>query len=157
MTDPLAPHAEAVRDHLAGARFNRGVDAGRWRLVEHSGPTVVVAVAAADRDEAPTEYGLRIDLTDYPHQAPTFEPWHLAEDRRLTANERPKGERAGQIFRHDWEQGRALYAAYDRVALKGHGNWTTAYPRSAWTPARDLTFALDHIWEVLNDDDYLGT
>ena len=46
---------------------------------------------------------------------------------------------------------------YDRVALKGHGNWTTAYPRSAWTPARDLTFALDHIWEVLNDDDYLGT
>lgn len=156
MTAIPPPDAEAVRDHLASARFQQGVDAGRWRVVEETWPVATIAVAAADRGSGPAEYAFRIDLTRYPHQAPTFEPWHAAERRRLAPNERPKGERASEIFRCDWEDGRALYAAYDRVALSGHPDWANTYPRSAWRPTRDLTFALNHIWEVLNDADYLA-
>lgn len=156
MTNVPPPDAEAVKDHLASARFQQGVDAGRWRVVDQSWPTVTIAMASTDRGTGPSEFALRIDLTRYPHEAPTFEPWHAVEGRRLTATERPKGERAGHIFRSDWEDGRALYAPYDRVALTGHPDWANAYPRSVWHPTRDLTFALDHLWGVLNDADYLA-
>lgn len=156
MTDLPPPDAEAVEAHLASARFQQGVDAGRWRVVDQAWPTVTIMVAAANQGSGPSEYALRIDLTRYPHEAPTFEPWHAPEGRRLAADERPKGTTASHIFRSDWEEGRALYAPYDRVALAGHPDWINTYPRSAWRATRDLSFALDNLWEVLNDADHLA-
>jgi hypothetical protein len=156
MTAVMSPDAEAVRDHLASARFQQGVDAGIWRVIDEAWPTVTIAVAAAPRDGGPGEYALRIDLTRYPLEAPTFEPWNVVEQRRLAADERPKGDRSGHIFRTNWEDGRALYTPYDRIALAGHPRWADAYPRSVWRTTRDLTFALEHIWEALNDAEYLA-
>lgn len=156
MSTQLPPDADAVREHLASARFQQGVDSGRWRVIDEAFPIVTVAVSAAGRRGGAPEYALRIDLTRYPHEAPTFEPWHPGDGRRLTAAERPAGGRAAAIFRTDWENGRALYAPYDRVALTGHGNWIDAYPRSVWRPTRDLAFVLDQLWEVLNDADDLA-
>lgn len=151
MSAALPPDAIALREHLASARFQQGVDAGRWRVIDEAWPIVTIGVSASGRSGGAREYALRIDLTHYPHQAPTFEPWHPGDRRRLTATERPKGTRAAAIFRTDWEGGRALYAPYDRIALASHRNWADAYPRSVWRPTRDLAFVLDELWEVLND------
>ena len=158
MTDTLTlpPDEHAVRVALESAAFRSGVDDGRWRLVSLDWPIGMFAVSAAPRDNSPMEYALRIDLAGYPQQAPTAEPWNLDHDRRLADSERPKGERAAKVFRVDWEQGRALYAPWDRVALGGHPNWLSEHPAYVWHSGRDVVFLLRCVHDLLNDDEYLG-
>ena len=71
-------------------------------------------------------------------------------ERGRPPNKRPKGDDVGMVFRVDWEEGRALYAAYDRVALRGHLNWVTEHPRTAWNGEQDLTWWVLRIWELLS-------
>ena len=152
----IAPDELAARAALQSARYQSGVDSKRWRLVSLEWPVGVFAVSAAPRDNSPPEYVLRIDLTGYPQQAPTAEPWNLERGERLAPGERPKGERAAEIFRCDWEQGSALYAPWDRIALAGHPNWVTQHKAYVWHPGRDVAFFLHCVHDLLNDDDYLG-
>ncbi|MCY4107698.1 MAG: hypothetical protein OXG11_01560 [Chloroflexi bacterium] len=158
MTTVLAspPDKLAVRAALDSGAFQSGVDNGRWRLVEFEWPFVVFAISAATRPNSPKEFGLRIDLSGYPRQAPTAEPWSIDRSGRLIASERPKGERANEVFRCDWEQGRALYAPWDRIGLESHSEWASQHPAYAWHPGRDLTFFLRCVHDILNDYDYLG-
>ena len=156
-TRTIPPDERAVRADLASSRFRAGVDAGMWRLVSFEWPVGVFAVTAAERENSPSEYALRIDLTGYPQQAPTATPWDLRLGGPLTAAGRPKGERVGHVFRSDWNNGQALYAPWDRVALHSHGDWATRHSAYAWHPRRDLAFFLSCVHDLLNDDDYLGT
>lgn len=161
-----APDERALLEHLDSARFQAGVDAGQWRLftcMEHevcgripaiAWPFVLIAVSAAPRLQAPVEFLLRFELSDYPHAAPSASPWDCTTNTLLEANRRPRGDRVGLIFRTDWEGGRALYAPYDRIAAT---HWPRdRYPQYAWHSRRDLTFFLDNVFELLNDDDYVG-
>ena len=50
-----------------------------------------------------------------------------------------------------------MYAPWDRMGLQAHIGWAKEYPHDAWNPARDLSFILAKVHEVLNADDYLGT
>jgi hypothetical protein len=152
------PDMRALREHLGGGRFQSGADAGRWRLVSLEWPVAVVTVAAAPRPASPAEFTLRFELSGYPNQAPTGGIWDLAAGQPLPAEQRPKGERAAQLFRTDnWVGGAtAMYAPWDRIGLQAHADWPITYPYDAWTPARDLSFVLSKVHEVLNADDYLG-
>ncbi|MCY3893331.1 MAG: hypothetical protein OXF61_00195 [Acidimicrobiaceae bacterium] len=152
----MAPDERALRAALESAAFQSGVDGGRWRLVDVAWPIGSFAVTAAARPNSPSEYGLRIDLSGYPQQPPTATPWDLELDARLTAEKRPKGFRAERVFRTDWEEGRALYAPWDRVALSGHSAWLDRHPEDAWHPERDIAFFLGRVHELLNADDYTG-
>jgi hypothetical protein len=157
MTAPvMSPDQRALWAHMESARFQVGVTAGRWRVISLEWPIAIIAVSAAARDNAPDEFALRFDLAGYPQVAPTGGLWDLDSDCILPAGLRPKGDRAAQIFRGDWEGGRAMYAAWDRVALSGHPGWPQQYPYSTWNAQRDLTFILANVFEVLNADDYLG-
>jgi len=158
MTDvqATAPDELALRAHLKSVRFQQGVDDGRWRLVLLEWPRSLIEVAAAAREGAPPHFLLRFELSGYPMPGPTAGLWDLQTGTYLGATGRPKGERASMIFRGDWEQGRALYAAWDRVALAGHPDWAQRFPRYAWNNTRDLSFYLANVSEVLNSDDYLG-
>jgi hypothetical protein len=157
MTDTVAvgPDQRALGDHLQSARFQAGVDAGRWRLVSMTWPHALIAISAAPREGAPDEFVLKFELTGYPTSAPTGCPWDLNGDVILEAGKRPKGTRVGHIFRPDWEQGRALYAPWDRLG-QGHGDWATRHPMYVWNARRDLTFYLTNVHDALNSDDYLG-
>jgi hypothetical protein len=157
MTNAVAvgPDQRALCDHLRSARFQAGVDAGRWRLISITWPYALIAVSAALREGAPEEFVLRFELSGYPAAAPTGCPWDLDQDAVLPAGQRPKGGRVGHIFRADWEAGRALYAPWDRAAL-AHGGWADKYPMYAWNARRDLTFYLTNVHDALNNDDYLG-
>lgn len=152
----LDPDERAFRGDAADARFVAGVSAGRWRIVEVAWPFVVFAIAAASRDNSPREFFLRSNLAGYPFVAPTSTPWDAAQNQQLPAAARPKGERVGRVFRVDWEEGRALYAPYDRVALDSHPNWKQEHPGQAWTDQRDVAWLLAVVSDLLNDDDYLG-
>lgn len=153
----IAPDERAFRAHIESARFQSGIDDGRWRLVSTEWPIAFVAVAAASREGAPDEYVLRFELAGYPEVAPSAGAWDPETGTLLAPEHRPKGGQADLVFRSDWENGRALYAPYDRVAVESHGeDWANRYPLSRWTPRRDLTFFLSNVFDVLNDDEYLG-
>lgn len=153
----VAPDERALRTALKTAGYQSGVDSGRWRLVSLEWPVGVFAVSAAEHPGSPSEYGLRIDLAGYPQQAPTATPWDLYLNAVLAPERRPNGTRVGHVFRTDWEEGQALYAPWDRVALQGHSNWSEQHPEHVWHPGRDISFFLKCVHELLNSDDYKGT
>ncbi len=156
-TPEIGPDERAFREHVASARFLAGVARGDWRIVDEPGwPAVVFGIAAARRDGAPTEYGLRSDLTGYPFAAPTSTPWDLEKDEILAPERRPKGDRVGHVFRSDWNGGTTLYAPYDRIAIVGHEGWNTTHARYAWNASRDIAWFLSTIHDLLNDGDYTG-
>lgn len=148
----LAPDERALRAALVSPRFQSGLARGRWRVVSICWPAVTIAVAANTPEYRDAELGLRFDLTSYPHRAPTASPWDLEADTLLAADQRPVGDRVGLVFRSDWENGRALYAPWDRVALEGHGDWAHRYPMHAWHQHRDLAFYLQNVYALLNVD-----
>ena len=119
-------------------------------------PVVLIAVAAAPRVSSPREFALRFNLAGYPETAPTATPWNPAMGEILDEESRPKGELVGHVFRTNWEGGKALYAPFDRVALNSHPDWKAKYPRRAWNSSRDLTWLLQVMHEMLNNDDYIG-
>lgn len=152
----MTPDERELRAALKAVRFQSGVDGGRWRLVDLDWPVGIFAVSAAVRSNSPSEFGLRIDLSGYPQQAPTTTPWDLEFDAQLSPERRPKGERVGWVFRTDWNGGQALYAPWDRVALSGHPAWPSQHPEDVWLPERGIAFLLGRIHELLNADDYTG-
>jgi len=157
-TQALTPEERAFRTHVAGGRFRSGTGRGHWRLVEAdlAWPNVLIAVSAAPREGAPTEFFLKFDLSGYPTAAPTAGAWHPTEHRWLTAAERPKGGRAEKAFRADWREGQALYIPGDRLAIGGHENWAGQSPGWAWDPTEGITRYLRHVHTLLNEDEYRG-
>jgi hypothetical protein len=156
MSLSIDPDQRAFLAHVRSARFLAGVDAGRWRLVKTDWPTVLVAVAAARRAGSPSEYFLRLTADGYPAAGITAAPWDPRSDTLLAPTDRPTGVVAGHVFRTDWNEGKALYAPWDRAALPGHTDWPATHPTLTWTSTRDLTFFLECVWEVLNSGDYKG-
>lgn len=152
----VAPDERALVADLAGVRFQDGADRGFWRLVSLDWPFALIAVSAAPRASSPVEFLLMIECSGYPAQAPTGCPWDAETNDVLASEKRPKGERAGRVFRADWREGRALYAPWDRTGLAEHPNWATEHPLWAWNPGRDLSFFLRNVYELLNDDGYTG-
>ena len=154
----MAPDERALHEHLGRGRFLAGTAAGRWRLISVSWPLALVAVSAAQRPGGPAEFVLRMELSGYPHAAPTGGLWDVATNSSLPADRRPKGDRAAQLFRVDgWTGGStAMYAPWDRIALESHPGWAEKHPQQAWNPTRDLSFILSNVYEVLNAYDYLG-
>ena len=153
----IPPDERVLREHLTDDRFMAGVRQGRWRFVDGmEWPHVLIAVSAAQRKNSPEEFFLRFELSGYPGEAPTATPWDPATGCALSSEMRPKGERVGYVFRSDWENGHALYAPCDRVALRWHPEWRQTYAAHAWDGSRDLTWVLQFIYRLLNDADYKG-
>jgi len=150
------PDQRAFNIDASSPAFVAGVYRGTWSIDRCEWPSVDITVAAAPRPNAPSSFTLRCDFTNFPSEAPTATPWDRSTNAKLDASRRPKGEIVGMVFRYDWEEGRALYAAYDRVALDGHRNWLTEHPRTAWDATRDLTWWVNRISDLLHDDDYEG-
>lgn len=156
-TTPLTPEERTFRNDLKADSFVVGTAIGRWRLDELQWPTCVISVSAAPREGAPTEFALKFDLTGYPAQAPTAMAWDRSTSQLLDRSKLPAGRRAGHVFRRDgWMEGKALYAPYDRVAFVGHPDWPKQFPYLCWQPNYDITFYLEQVHGLLNDEEYVG-
>ena len=150
---PMAPDEAAFRADIAGARFQQGVDRGRWRLVSLEWPYAVIAISSAPRENGPSEFFLRFQLEGFPGN-PTACPWDPETNALLAPEKRPKGDRVGMAFRSDWEQ--ALYVPWDRLAIVGHDAWRTRHPGQLWDPTEGISCYLRHTHSLLNDEDYEG-
>jgi hypothetical protein len=152
-----SPDELTLRAHLAAAGFQMGLDEGAWRLIELDWPNALVGISAAMRTNTPEEFVLRFELSGYPQSAPTSCLWDISTNAMLDPAFYPKGERAATVFRADWEDGRGLYAPWDRLAIETHDpSWLGRFPLAAWNPRRELSFYLRNVHDLLNADDYVG-
>jgi hypothetical protein len=158
MTSPISerPDERAFMHHLAGGPFLLGATRGRWRLVGVTWPHGVVAVTAAAREGSPPEYGFRFELTNYPQDPPTAEPWDLDGDCPLPPTRWPTGRfRLAAAFNPSWNA-HAIYIPCDRKAIRGHEAWITQHPWMIWSPEGDITQYLRVLHELINSGDYTG-
>lgn len=151
----MLPDERTFRRHLAAGPFQAGVDRGEWRLISVEWPHAVIAVTAPPRAGAPREVALRFELSGYPQQLPTAQPWDAAANGALRDALWPIGDRVSQVFNPGWNRN-ALYIPCDRLALAGHEAWLTQHPSHAWTPSRDITHYLRIVRDVLREPGYAG-
>jgi|SRR5581483_5452562 len=151
----MLPDERTFRKHVAGGPFQAGVDRGDWRLISIDWPHAIIAVAAPPRAHAPAEVALRFELSDYPQQLPTAQPWDANAKAPLPDALWPIGDRVSQVFNPNWNRS-ALYIPCDRLALAGHEAWLTQHPAHAWNATRDITHYLRVVREVLREPSYAG-
>lgn len=147
---------KVFRAHLENGPFQSGVARKSWRFISINWPHAIIAVSAATRKEAATEFYLRFELTDYPQTVPTAQSWDNEKNMLLEPNNRPCGGRVSMAFRTDWEAGQALYLPCDRRAIMTHPDWRDKHPSMIWSPAGDITQYLRIVYDLLNSQDYSG-
>ena len=161
------PDRRAFQTDVESVGFRNGVVKGRWGFPDHgipatppTWPYVILWIAAAERQNSPDRFYLRLNLEGYRTEAPTGTFYDPATGSPLDLTMRPKGRpgsRVEKVFRTDWKSGNAFYHPYDRVALPGHENWETENPNVVWTAEHTIVDYLLEFRKLLNSKDYLGT
>lgn len=154
-----SPSQRLFEADLQSVEFRSGVLNEYWGVAALDWPRVILWIRAAPRSGAPDRYHVALDLEGYRAAAPTGTFWDPATVTRLDAERRPKGKadsRFAKVFRTDWEDGRAFYHPYDRVAADSHPDWRTQQPHLVWTSDRTIVDYLEEIRSLLNSGDYVG-
>ena len=151
------PDQLLLEQDLAAAEFRCGELEGRWRHVLTAWPNVVISVAAAPRQNGPTEYAFRFDCTGYREAAVTAQPWNAETNSPLAHKDWPTGRSiVPSIFRPGWKDGQCLYLPCDRMSIHGHDNWRNVHPERLWNPGRGIICYLEQIYDLINSNDYTG-
>jgi hypothetical protein len=147
------PDEAALRRDLGSGRFMIGMANGRWKLIAHCFPHVVIAVRASDG----IEYCFRFECSDYPRTAATAQPWDAERDQPLEPRLWPTGRsRTPLAFNPGWKAGTCLYLPCDRLSIEGHDGWRQQHPALLWEPAKGICKYLGIIHQMLNSSDYGG-
>lgn len=158
MTAQMSPDEKVFRMHIERGPFQNGVDRQKWRLLSIDWPYVLIAISAAAREGAPSEYTFRFECSNYPQAAPTVQPWNADRGTSLEHKLWPTGRsRVPLAFNPGWNNGQCLYLPCDRLAIAGHNQWSSQYPSMIWSSNSDITFSLRIIYDLLNSNDYTGT
>ncbi len=158
MNTAVAPDKQILDEDISGPIFRCAELEGRWRHVSTRWPHVLIAVSAAPRENAPSEYGFRFDCAGYRQKPATAQPWDLASDSPLPPRAWPTGRSiVPSVFRAEWKGGCCLYLPCDRVAIDTHPNWRHEHAGRLWDPDRGIVSYLEQVHELLNSSDYTGT
>lgn len=160
------PDQRLFEADLDSAEFRAGTLKGYWGLAgtdvlpkQPEWPLCIFWVQAAPRTEAPSRYYLRLDLEGYSTVSPTGTFCDPSTKSDLAYDKRPKGKRDSRfakVFRTDWQEGRAFYHPYDRLAAAGHLNWVTEQPSLIWDSDHTIVDYLEEIHSLLNSGEYIG-
>lgn len=160
------PDQRLFEADVATAEFRVGVLKGAWGFpsmdvlpAQPAWPHRILWLGAATRPSVPDRYYIRLDLANYRTEPPTGTFWDLDKDAMLETAKRPKGRagsRFAMVFRIDWENGRAFYHPYDRVAAKGHDKWPAEQPHLIWDSNHTIVDYLEEFLTLLNSGDYFG-
>jgi len=160
------PDQRLFEADLASAEFRAGALKGFWGLAgtdvlpkQPEWPLRILWVQAVPRADAPDRYYLQLDLEGYRTVSPTGTFWDISTESDLAHDKRPKGKegsRCAKVFRTDWEEGRAFYHPYDRVAAAGHLTWVTEQPSLIWGSDHTIVDYLEEIHSLLNAGEYIG-
>lgn len=144
---------ERLKSDLQEAGFLLGVNRGQWRLLRCEWPYVFFEVCAIDK----CWYCLRLELSNYPQDAPWGCLCDMTTGETLSVQKRPKSRDSNNLgivsavfqSRHS-----EIYAPCDRHALVRHDHWPQKYPHKIWSPDKTVTFYLEQIHDALNSPDY---
>jgi hypothetical protein len=149
---------QVFRSHIEAGPFQSGVDRGRWRLLSIEWPHVLIALRAAEREQAPDGYAFRFECSNYPQTAPTAQPWDVERGQPLEQRCWPAGRGRVQFaFNPAWNNGQCLYLPCDRLAIVGHDAWRGQHPAMIWSSASNITLYLRIVHDLLNSSEYTGT
>ena len=151
----MLPDERTFNKHVADGTFRAGEVHGDWRLISIEWPHAVIAVSAPERNGAPVEYALRFELSNYPQQVPTAQPWDVDANAPLAPVRWPIGGQVSEVFNPGWSVN-ALYLPCDRLALAGHEAAWAGHTAYLWNPTRDITHYLRIVHRILNRPEYSG-
>lgn len=161
-----APDKRLFYADCESAAFRAGVMRGQWGIAEaefspdgDTWPKAYFWLKAAVRENSPNRFYIVVDGEGYRTQSPTATFWDPHAKAQLAAKSRPKfrpDSRSAKIFRTDWENGRAFYHPYDRVAASSHGQWRAEIPGVIWTQNHTIVDFLAAFQPLLQGGDYLG-
>jgi hypothetical protein len=153
----MPPDRAVWEADLKSPAFRMGEIDGRWRHIETSWPTAVIAVTAAARERSPAEFWIRFECSGYRARAVTGQLWDGRSGAGLAAALWPQGRSiVPSVFRPTWRNGTCLYLPCDRLSFEGHPNWVTQHAERLWNPARGIICYLEQLYEILNSSDYTG-
>lgn len=143
----------ALRHDLASLSFKVGERRNKWKLCGLKFPFALFSVTAAHRPESPEAFLLRVDCTGYPASAPTSQLWHGALDAALPEEQRPHDAQGVLLAFKQWQP--CLYHPVDRIALEQHSDWQNQHSDKIWTPAKNIIFLLETVYDLLHSTEYL--
>ncbi len=155
----MSPDAALFYAHLEEAPVQAGADAAKWGLagdaVDIVWPHPIFWVQADEDLVAAGKVFLRFTVDGYPQTAPTACPWDTEKNSRLDSDLWPKGPgNVTKVFNPGWNNGVALYAPCDRMAMPGHEVWKPQFPNVWWQPGFTIVVYLDFIHSCLNRRKY---
>ncbi len=157
MENIVPPDRVLLEADLAAPDFRCGQIEGKWRHVTITWPYAVFAVSAAERADAPNEYGFRFECSGYRQAPVTAQLWDVTAHAPLPPRRWPAGRSIiPSVFRPDWKSGQCLYLPCDRMSIEGHPNWIHEHPSRLWQPSRGIICYLEQIHDLLNQSDYSG-
>jgi hypothetical protein len=151
----MKPDECLFKAHLGEAPFQSGADAGKWGLHDEVAqivwPHPILWVDGAKTIVPAGRVYLRFTADGYSALAPTACPWSAEKNARLENGLWPKiPGKFAKVFRLDWNNGTALYAPCDRVAMSDHQQWKHQFPSWWWQPHFTIVKYLRIVHQCLN-------
>ncbi|WP_290886806.1 hypothetical protein [Arenimonas sp.] len=141
---------QAFEADVESGAFLNGSLTGRWEVQSVQWPHAFIWVRAGNGNRLL----LRFELTNYPRQAPTAEPWDIETNAPLAPVRWPRGDaRVTAAFNPNWNA-HALYIPCDRVAIQGHEAWRHQHPSMLWDPAAGIHRYVRVVSDLLGSPDY---
>lgn len=143
---------QAFEADVSSGAFLNGSLSGRWGLDSVAWPHALIWVRARDGSRVL----LRFELTNYPRNAATAQPWDAASNAALTPARWPRGEaRVSAAFNANWNAN-ALYIPCDRIAIQGHEAWRQQHPSMLWDAAAGIHRYVRVVSDLLGSPDYVA-
>lgn len=162
----LPPDQRLLEADLQSATYRSGSAKGLWGQAEPdvlpdgaAWPRVFFWLAAVPRINAPDRFYVALDAAGYRAASPTGTFWDPSARATLDFAKRPKGKpnsRFVRVFRTDWENGRAFYHPYDRLAAQSHPAWPQEQPHLIWNDKHTIVDYLEEFQTMLTNGDYVG-
>jgi hypothetical protein len=140
--------------HLAGVRFQAGVEEGRWRVLRYAFPELIVEVTGRDFTGAAAEnMAFRLLCDGFPVRPPYVERWAPnGRPRAPQVHEGPPG--LVDAFKEWIADGTQIYGGVYRTWQRHaatHGDWASRRPDEAWRRDRDITFIMEKLYGLASD------
>jgi len=145
---------QALEAQLNSARFQAGVEEGRWQILAYSFPVLEVRVTAlAFFSDKSATFDFQLICDNFPALGPFLQHWdHVNQKRPVPPTDSSPGVvDALKTWTRDGsttnEYG-GIYRVWQRYAAQ-HNNWAAKRPEEAWRRDRHIAFIMEHLYALV--------
>jgi len=147
----LPDQALLARD-LQSPRVVAGLATGRWAILRHDFPELILSVSAAGSPaQLPISFTFRCLCDSYPGQAPYVEVWDDATKARPALLPLTSPGVADALKNWGAFPGGGVYRPWQRAAAT-HNNWAALCPEDAWHRGRTIHYVLCKLHELVVEE-----